>query len=177
MIAELANERPVDRAKIFVAGLSAGGAMAAVLMATHPDLFAGVGSPLRAAVRRGPRHALGAGRDARRAWGHAAPIAWYPRDPACRSLIVFHGDADTTVHPANGDALADEARAAIGRSASEVSVSGSAGGRSFSRSVTCDAQGRAVVEQWVLMAAAMPGRAAIRRGTFTDPSGPTHRPR
>ena len=149
MVAGLADERPVDRAKIFVAGLSAGGAMAAVLMATHPDLFAGVAihSGLPFGVAHDMPSALAAmrgERGSRRVAGRRLAAGDMPR------LIVFHGDADTTVHPANGAALADEASAAIGRSASEVSSSGTAGGRSFSRSVTCDAQGRAFVEQWVV---------------------------
>ena len=89
----------VDPGRVFVAGLSAGGAMAAVLAATYPDLYAAAGitpasptgPPRRAAVGlRG--HAPGAPA------GNRRPRPGHP-------LIVFQGGRDTTVVPANAAAL------------------------------------------------------------------------
>ena len=98
--------RRIDPGRVFVAGLSAGGAMAGIAAATRPDVFAGVaihsglpyasadgiGSALQA-MTRGARDPAAAGRAAHAAMGAAArPV------PA----LVLHGDADRTVRPCNG---------------------------------------------------------------------------
>jgi poly(hydroxyalkanoate) depolymerase family esterase len=110
MAEHLAQHHGVDRARIFVTGLSAGGAMAAVMLATYPDVFAGgaviaglpygVATNVRQALKemRQPTHQ--SGRDlgdlVRKASPHRGP---WPK------LSVWQGTADRTVHPGNADAL------------------------------------------------------------------------
>jgi poly(hydroxyalkanoate) depolymerase family esterase len=151
----------VDPARVFVAGLSAGGAAAAVLGDAYPELFAAVG------VHSGlPR---GAARDAPSAF--AAMRSGAPGAAAARPVrtIVFHGDADHVVNPANADALV--AQAAAGAEAGRVER-GAAGGRRFSRSVRHDARGRTLTEQWMLHGAAHAWSGGDAEGSHADPLGP-----
>src|SRR5215213_5567831 len=121
----------VERGRVYIAGLSAGGSMAAVMAATYPELYAGVGvhSGLPYASARGAASAVAAMRYKR--MGAAPPLPGVP-------TIVFHGDADTIVHPSNGEyALGDAA----------VRDSGEAGGRTFTRTRL---DGRTRFEHWVV---------------------------
>jgi feruloyl esterase len=101
----------LDRAKVFVTGLSAGGAMTNVMLAAYPETFAG-GAPIAGL-------AYGAAHDAREAlgamfqgvryppevWGDKVRHASNYRGPWPK-VSVWHGDADTTVRPDNGEAVA-----------------------------------------------------------------------
>jgi poly(hydroxyalkanoate) depolymerase family esterase len=164
------EEVPVQPGRVFTAGLSAGGAKAAIMGATYPDLYAAVG------VHSGL--ACGAARDMVSAFsamkqGGGAAVA--PRSGGAGGsgqavpTIVFHGDRDTTVHPVNGEEVAAQA-GATGRA--EVTKGTSAGGMSFTRSVQRDESGRANLEQWVLHGAAHAWSGGSAAGSYTDPSGP-----
>jgi len=88
--------------------------------------------------------------------------------------IVFHGDADGTVHARNGEALVQAALAAQDGAATQVQASGgqSPQGRAFTRRVHLDARGLAAVEQWLLHGAGHAWSGGSARGSYTDPSGP-----
>jgi poly(hydroxyalkanoate) depolymerase family esterase len=110
MVEHMAVAHNVDRSRIFVTGLSAGGAMTSVMLATYPDVFAGgaiiAGLPYRSAVtvhgafesmsRGDSRAAPDAAEAVRAASSHQGP---WPR------VSVWHGTADTTVTHDNAGAI------------------------------------------------------------------------
>ena len=163
---EVMRDYAVDPARVYVAGLSAGGAAAAVLGATYPDLYAAIG------VHSGL--ACGAARDMQSAFaamqrGGAAPRA--PGGARVVPAIVFHGDRDTTVNPRNADAVAEQSArgASLGTQAEDGQVSG---GHAWRRTRRVDADGRTVVEQWVVHGAAHAWFGGSSAGSYTDPRGP-----
>jgi poly(hydroxyalkanoate) depolymerase family esterase len=172
IVAAIADEQAVDRTRVFVAGMSAGGAMAAILAATHPDLFAGIS--IHSGLPFGAAHDMPSALAAMR----GEPTNSLTRPPLVRAtkgqprLIVFHGDADVTVSPANSDAIVEAARATLGRSSDEVVRGAAAGGRSFTRTITHDANGRAVLEHWVVHGGGHAWAGGHAAGSFTDPAGP-----
>jgi len=144
----------IDARRVYAAGLSAGGAMAAVMGATYPDLYAAVGihSGLPYASARDAVSALAAMRGRRT--GAAPPLPAVP-------TIVFHGDRDTTVHHRNGEyALAG---------AEMRSQAGEAGGRAYTRTVN---QSRPRLEHWLVHGAGHAWSGGDARASYTDPAGP-----
>lgn len=162
------SEHRIDPRRIYIAGLSAGGAAAAVIAEAYPDVFAalGVHSGLACGAARDLPSAFAA-MQGRSAGARASGEVLGSRIPT----IVFHGDRDTTVHPSNGVAIVD--RAAEGESyRHEVGSHSVAGGRSFTRSVHRDASGRELIEEWVIHGAGHAWSGGSRSGSFTDPLGP-----
>jgi poly(hydroxyalkanoate) depolymerase family esterase len=148
----------VDPGRVFVAGLSAGGAMAAVLAATYPDLFAaaGVHSGLVYGAARDVASAYAAMRQGPQA-GAAAPGNSVP-------LIVFQGDRDTTVAPVNAAALLGPWS---GTTSPEVVT-----GPGWTRRVYRDRDGRVTAEWWSVHALGHAWSGGSPAGSFTDPAGP-----
>ena len=149
-----------DGGRVFAAGLSAGGAMAAALGVAHPDVFRAVGvhSGLAAGSARdmGSAFAAMAGRG-----GEARPLAV----PA----IVFHGRADRTVAPVNAERIAEAGRA--GRAKPKV-LRAEAGGRSYERA-RLPAEGRAgAVELWRVDGLGHAWSGGSARGSHADAQGP-----
>jgi poly(3-hydroxybutyrate) depolymerase len=156
----------VDTRRVYIAGLSAGGAAAAVLAEAYPDLFAAVGihSGLPCGVARDLPSALsamkhGASGNGARARGTLPPT------------IVFHGDQDTTVNPLNGDAVV--ARAADGRVLRARIQDGAVrGGHAWRRTQYLDDDGMVKVEHWLVFGAGHAWSGGSTAGSFTDPRGP-----
>ncbi|MGJ7511757.1 extracellular catalytic domain type 1 short-chain-length polyhydroxyalkanoate depolymerase [Variovorax sp. GT1P44] len=158
----------VDPTRVYVAGLSAGGAMADILGRTHPDLFAAVGvhSGLPSGSASDLMSALAAMNS-----GHTKGATPGPTPPT----IVFHGDADATVHPRNGDQVVAAVLAgrADGVAPNVQEASGtSARGRAFTRRTYGGAEGHPVIEHWVLHGAGHAWAGGSPQGSYTDPSGP-----
>ncbi|WP_422015674.1 alpha/beta hydrolase family esterase [Roseateles sp.] len=165
MARHIAASHGVDPAHIYVAGLSAGGAMAAILAATHPDVFAaaGVHSGLPAGAARDLPGALAAMQ------GQGADGAG-PRPRSSVPMIVFHGDADTTVHPSNGERVC---QAHGGTAVSVEEQRGlEVGSRSCTRRLHKDAQGRVVMEQWRVHGAGHAWSGGDPAGSYADARGP-----
>ena len=167
MTRDCMSRHAVDPRNVYVAGLSAGGAMAAVLAAAYPDLYAAVGvhSGLAVGSAHDLRSALAAMQGTRTGRGAA-------RKRAGRSvpLIVFHGDRDTTVHPRNGErAILESADPA---SASSVERGRAPGGHAYTRTIHRDSNGKVVLEHWLVHGAGHAWSGGSPRGSYTDPKGP-----
>jgi poly(hydroxyalkanoate) depolymerase family esterase len=162
---EIVAEFAVDPARVYVAGLSAGGAAAAIMAAEYPDLYAAVG------VHSGLAH--GCASDMASAFAAMNSGGCAPAKGARRFVptIVFHGDEDRTVHPANADHVIAQSRSA--ETFDSAVASGQApGGVAFTRRVETNPQGQAVLEQWVLHGAGHAWSGGSPAGSFTDPRGP-----
>ena len=177
----------VDPDRVFVAGLSAGGAMAAVLQATYPDLFAAVavhsGLAYRSATSVGAAFAAMAcggrkpaehGRAAHAAMGeHARPVP----------SLVIHGSSDRTVAPINGDQLLAQSMAANRLAApgacdfdvtlpTTTSRARVEGGHAYEHSCWTDGRGAVAHERLRVDGLGHAWSGGSPGGSFTDPRGP-----
>lgn len=149
MIAAMVRDHDCDPRRVFVTGLSAGGAMTAVMLATYPELFAGgaIIAGLAYGVARGVPDALrvmgrGDGRDAA-ALGNLVKRG----DAAPLRLAIWQGDADYTVNAANAQDLAQQWTTATGLAKAPVEVARRGNRtRSVWRNDTQDHGGGSVVE-------------------------------
>jgi len=162
----LANEFGVGRERIFAAGLSAGGAMAEVLAGTYPDVFAAIGVhsglPYQSAVDVPSAFAAMKGAAARES---APPVAGGRR---CRKIII-HGLADTTVHPANGGRILDQAERGERLKRTDVDWQTEAG--RISRTVLENAEGRPLIEHWQVEGGGHAWFGGDPRGSYTQAVG------
>ena len=170
---QVMDEYHVDPARVYVAGFSAGGAMAAVMAAVYPELYAaaGVHSGLAYAAASDLPSALTAMRQ-----GPARPAR-----PAAqpRPLIVFHGDRDATVAPANAAAIigyvlaADRNDRRPGTSPATVTSRGQVpGGHAYTRTCHQDSAEATVAECWIVHEGGHNWSGGVPRGSYTDPHGP-----
>jgi poly(hydroxyalkanoate) depolymerase family esterase len=169
----------IDRRRVFVAGLSAGGAMAAILAATHNDLFAAV------AVHSGLAHgsatnvkdafaAMARGADGRR-------IRARPDHPT--PGIVIHGTGDQTVAVANADHVLEQAMSANRLAAPQacdfdvrrpttISRGQIDGGHSYTRSRWTDHRGALIHELLKVEGLGHAWSGGAAGGSYSDPRGP-----
>ncbi len=182
MTREVASMYAVDTARVFVAGLSAGAAMAVILGATYPDLFAGVGAhsglpygsahdmPSALAAMRGRGGADAANRSRSVAPGSTAASMQMP------PTIVFHGDRDATVDCANASEIVSHAvtcASAIGGPLNKtVQARQSANGGQYTTTTYRDAMMRPHVEEWVLHGSGHAWSGGSSAGSYTNVSGP-----
>ena len=171
--AQVMDNYSVDAGRVYVAGFSAGGAMAAVMAAAYPDLYAAVG------VHSGLTYAAASDLPSALAAMRQGPPR--PARPAERPLplIVFHGDQDATVAPANAAGLIDHFLAAgltDGRpGASPTTVTGRGqvpGGHAYTRTCYQDPAGTTVAECWTIHQGGHTWSGGVPHGSYTDPRGP-----
>jgi poly(hydroxyalkanoate) depolymerase family esterase len=164
----LCSEFEISRENIFVAGLSAGGAMAAVLGSTYPDLYSAVGIhsglPYKSAHDVNSAFAAMRGKNGNRS-GASAEHAFQPR------LIIFHGSADQTVAAANATLLWNDAVRSKGPGG-VLELTVSAGGRTVDRRIFSAPAGVASVEQWIIHGSGHAWSGGNPRGSYTGGDGP-----
>jgi poly(hydroxyalkanoate) depolymerase family esterase len=154
-----------DPTRVYVAGLSAGGALATVLGSQYPDLFAGVG--VHSGLPCGVASDISSAFVAMRQGG--SRVSTHEHGPI--PTIVFHGDRDTTVSPINGDHIILQSKAATRLEiTTHQGVSG--GGVAYTRTVQAVGAGQALLEHWVLHGAGHAWSGGSPAGSFTAPHGP-----
>jgi poly(hydroxyalkanoate) depolymerase family esterase len=163
---QIMRDYAIDPKRVYVAGLSAGGAAAAVMGATYADLYAAVG--IHSGLACGAANDLRSAFVAMRQGGGSKPIA-DGRPPV--PVIVFHGDRDTTVHPNNGDRIIQQCATAT--SPTTTVLRGRVPhGHSYTRTILNDGAGRAISEHWNIHGAGHAWSGGSPAGSYTDPRGP-----
>ena len=157
----------VDASRVYIAGFSAGGAMAAVMAGTYPDFYAAVG--VHSGLPYGAAHDLpsafaamsdGPTTSTRRA-GRAVP------------LIVFHGDRDPIVGRVNADCLVADALRTAGPGAVRSTMLGQVqDGHAYTRTLYKNSNGETLIEQWIVHQASHAWSGGNAHGSYTDSRGP-----
>lgn len=157
------TNHPIDPERVYIAGLSAGGAMAAILGETYPDVYAAVGVHSGLAARA-------AGDLSTAVSAMQGRNTFFVSNPSGMPTIVFHGDADGIVHARNGTQVIE---ACVGGDAAVESVILSGlGGRDATRSLHRANDGSIVAEHWVVHGASHAWSGGSRSGSFADDLGP-----
>jgi poly(hydroxyalkanoate) depolymerase family esterase len=157
----------IDETRVYIAGLSAGGATAAIMGAVYPDLFAAVG------VHSGL--ACGAAKDMPSAFaamkGGAPPATGRGGDRPLVPTIVFHGDKDRTVSPINGEQVIAQSKG--GARLRVIESHGiSEDGVRYRRTVHTNEQEAPILERWEIHGAGHAWSGGSALGSYTDPKGP-----
>jgi poly(hydroxyalkanoate) depolymerase family esterase len=163
---QIIRDFAVDPARVYVAGLSAGGAAASIMGQAYPDLYAAIGvhSGLACGAARDMQSAL----TAMQRGGHGQARSDRRR---LVPTIVFHGERDTTVHARNADAVV--VQAVQGVSLRTTQESGQVpNGHAYTRTLHTDGDGKTLVENWTVQGAGHAWFGGSPAGSFTDPRGP-----
>ena len=170
----LIAEFDIDSGRVYVAGLSAGGAMAAVMSATYPELYAATG--IHSGLAYGSATDMASAFAAMR--GATGPAVAAPRRVRLKSAngrvrtIVFHGASDQRVHPSNAEMILTESRVGLTGPTQETRQDGSARGRAYTRTVIADACGVPHVEYWAIEGLGHEWSRGSPEGSHTDQHGP-----
>lgn len=167
---QIQRDYAVDPDKIFVAGLSAGGAMAAIMAVSYPDLYAGVG--VHSGLAYGAATDVGSAMMAMMTGGSGTKGAALP-------MIVFHGDSDSIVAVANAESLVTAGLSEWGLPSRKADRKDStsnrievAGARPHTRTVHADPAGRVVIEAWIVHGGGHAWSGGRVGAGYTDPQGP-----
>jgi poly(hydroxyalkanoate) depolymerase family esterase len=165
---KIMRDYPVDPKRVYIGGLSAGAAAAAIMGATYGDLYAAIGvhSGLACGAAIDLPSAFvamrqGGGSDGRVIQGDGPPVP----------TIVFHGDRDITVHPNNGDQILEQSMR-MTSTQKKVHRGRIPGGHAYTRTIHTDASGRGIFEHWNIHGAGHAWSGGSPVGSYTDPQGP-----
>lgn len=160
----------VSAESVYVVGMSAGGAMATIMAATYPELYAALG--VHSGIAYGAAHDLPSGSKAMQ----KGPSQHRRQLRRAIPLIMFHGDHDTTVAKVNADHIRDQWLQAFengGRPAGGPTVErGMVGGHAYTRFAYHDTGGQVILEEWIIHHAGHAWSGGSSSGSFTDPKGP-----
>ena len=162
---QIMRDHAIDPKRVYVAGLSAGGAAAAIMGATYADLYASVG--IHSGLACGAASDLPSALVAMRQGNGFGAIGDGPPIPT----IVFHGDRDTTVHPDNGDRILEQCAKATSPTM-KVLRGRIPHGHAYTRTILTDENGSAISEHWDIHGAGHAWSGGSRAGSYTDPQGP-----
>jgi poly(hydroxyalkanoate) depolymerase family esterase len=166
---QIMSDYRVDPKRVFVAGLSAGGAAAANMGAAYRELYAAVG--VHSGLACGAAHDLQSALRAMKQGGAAKARAG--RNPRPIPTIVFHGDRDSTVNPRNSDQVLASAGATASSDVEITTDNGvAAGGRAYSRTMHRTRDGKTIFEQWRVHGAGHAWSGGSPAGSYTDAHGP-----
>ena len=170
MTQQVISDYGIDPAQVYIAGLSAGGAMAVIMGRTYPELYRAIG--IHSGLPYGAAHDLPS---ALAAMKHGA-AATAQCGAAALPVIVFHGERDPTVHPRNADQIVTQAGARSGPghadAKAKVTKGRAEGGHNYTRTVHQDADGKVLAEQWLVHGAGHAWSGGSARGSYTDRKGP-----
>jgi poly(hydroxyalkanoate) depolymerase family esterase len=171
---QVMHDYSVDARRVYVGGLSAGAAAAAVMGATYPDLYAAIGvhSGLACGAADDIISAFAAMRGDSRysaASGEATDIL--EDQPPFVPTIVFHGDRDNIVHPRNADHVIS-CSLRTSKWQKKVDRGCVPDGHAYTRTIHTDANGRAMLEQWCIHGAGHAWSGGSPTGSYTDSRGP-----
>ncbi|MGP4951121.1 extracellular catalytic domain type 1 short-chain-length polyhydroxyalkanoate depolymerase [Psychrobacter sp. T6-1] len=169
----ITKEYAVDAGRVYVAGLSAGAAMAVIMAQTYPDLYAAVGvhSGLAYQSASNMPSAMMAMRK-----GADAAITESNTSTNYVPMIVFHGDQDHTVSVRNGGQVFEQAKQRLQAQKSNLQTqqqqkSSEQGTRSTQIQI-CDDKGLSLLEYWKIHGASHSWAGGSHAGSYTDPNGP-----
>jgi poly(hydroxyalkanoate) depolymerase family esterase len=157
-------------ARVYIAGISAGGAAAAIIGAAYPDLYVAVG--VHSGLARGEVSTLGGAITAmRRGVAPRANAADKTRRPL--PTIVFHGDQDSIVHPSNAAGFLNHLRRSSSLALSSHETRGqSRKGRAYTRNEYRHGAGAVLLEDWTVHGSGHGWSGGNAAGSYTDPAGP-----
>jgi poly(hydroxyalkanoate) depolymerase family esterase len=161
----------IEPGHVYIAGLSAGGAAAAIMGSTYRDLYSAIG--VHSGLACGAANNMPSAFQAMRQGRSSGARGSCQHDESRRVVptIVFHGDRDKIVNPVNGDQVIAQSKAAADLRVTVVRGE-SAGGMSYTRTVQEDDSGRPILEQWVLHGAGHAWSGGSAAGSYTEPRGP-----
>src|SRR6476620_8491706 len=164
---QIMRDYSVDSKRVYVGGLSAGAAAAAIMGATYNDLYAAIG--VHSGLACGAAVDLPSAFVAMRQGGGSNEVILGEGSPV--PTIVFHGDRDTTVHPNNGDQILEQS---VRTTSTQKNVHRGRvlGGHAYTRTIHTDASGRGIFEHWNIHGAGHAWSGGSSAGSYTDPRGP-----
>lgn len=168
--AKIMAEFDLDRSRVFVAGLSAGGAMAAVMGETYPELYGAVG--IHSGLAYGSANDVMSAFSVMRGDAGVLPHPKRHRPTPDVRTIVFHGRADRTVHPSNAERIVAMAVPPGSHVTTRTETYSSAAKRPYTRKIYTNAEGRRTLEYWLVEGVGHAWSGGDARGSYTDQRGP-----